>query len=358
MTAIARIENAGAGRNQGLATGLALSLALGRPVRLEGLKDDELSPAPGLGPGGFTAALAAAKVSGGRVQGEPGQPELEFFPGPVRPGDYTFDLAFRRPTPAPLSLVLQALALPLARLSRPSSLLLAGGTHVPGGLMSDEVARVLVPNWRALGLTLDYTEISPGFLPKAKGEAEAGLGPGGNPRPLKAEEPFRASRFGVEVLISGLPVHLGEQALEGTLSRLELHGIPARGRLRRARGARGMALVVWAQGRDIRVGYGALGRRGGRPHSLGIKPAEALKGFLDSGAGISAEAAAPLVSALACSTGVSRLRVDRLTPTLKAALRALEAFQPQALRVDQPRPGRPVEIRILGLNPPARAEHD
>ncbi len=358
MSPLARIENAGAGRNQGLVTGLALSLALGLPVRLEGLKNDELRPEPGLGPGGFTAALAAARISGGRVEGGPGRTELEFHPGPVRPGDYSFDLAFRRPTPAPLSLVLQALALPLARLSRPSSLVLAGGTHVPLGLSSDEVARVLVPNWRALGLAAEYTEISPGFLPKAKGEAEAGLGPGGNPRPLLADSPFRAARFGVEVLISGLPVHLGEQALEGALSRLELHGLPARGRLRRARGGRGMALLVWAQGRDIRVGYSALGRRGGQPHSLGIKPVEALKGFLDSGAGISAEAAAPLLSALACASGVSRLSVDRLTPTLRAALRALAAFQPQALRVDHSRPGRPVEIRILGLNPPARAEHD
>lgn len=351
MTTPVHITKAGVARNQGLTAGLALSLVHGRPVILEGLVDDSLPPRPGLGPGGHTVVQAAGVVSGGRVEADDDWESLVFHPRRVRAGDYSFDVSRNRPSAAPVSLMVEALTLPLARQGQASTLLLAGGTQTPNGVMSDEIAHVLIPNWRTLGLDVSYSEIAPGFLPRGKGEAELQIGAGGRPRPFSADRPFRLREAGVEVVCSGLPAHLAEQALEGALARLEQHGVPAQGRIRLARGSLGMALLVWARSDEVRVGFTALGRRGGRPGALGMEPADGLGAFLATGAAVTGQAAAPLVTAMSCAAGVSRFTMDRLTPSFRSAMRATNAFRPGTVRADQFQPGAPVQVRIQGSAP-------
>lgn len=48
------------------------------------------------------------------------------------------------------------------------------------------------------------------------------------------------------------------------------------------------------------------------------------------------------------TTGVSRLSVDRVSASLRAALEAAEAFFPGAVRLDGGRRGEPVELRLQG----------
>lgn len=349
------IPNAGAGRNAGFKAGLALAALMGQAVHFTGLVDDNPRPRPGLGPGGITMAAAAGAVSGGRFQGGLGKSELLFTPGGLaRPlaGDYQFDVARQQKSAAPVGNILEILALPLAAAGGESSLMLMGGTHVLGGLISDELAHVLVPNWRGLGMNLTYTEVSPGFFPSARGEAAASFGPGRQLAALQAEGPFVPREVGVEVLTSGLPLHLAEQALDGALGRLEVHGISARGRMRKARGGTGLALLVWAEGQGgdaFRVGFAELGQRGGRPGSVATAAAEALVSFLHSGCGMPSSLAAALLPALAAAAGVSRLTVDRPSHALVAAARAVNACLPGCARLEQRRPDSPVEVRVSGM---------
>jgi len=342
------IANAGLGHNAGLRLGLPLSLLSGRPLRLSGLVDDQPRPRPGLGPGGLTAALAAARVSQGRFQGELGAGSMEFTSGRVQPGDYAFDLAGLMPSAAPLSLVLETLLLPLAAAQGPSGLILRGGSHVPGGPTSDELAQVLVPDWQALGLKLNYSEIAPGFFPAGGGEAEIHLQPAGRLEPLQAEGPFQPRQVGVEVLIAGLPLHLAEQTLRGALERLEVHGLSGRGNIRRARGGKGQALLVWAGDGRLRVGFTALGRRGERPEALAVEAVETLTGFLRSGAALPADTASRLLLALACAQGVSRLMVSHASRGLKAAVETIEAFWPGTVLLGRSRPNEALGLRVQG----------
>ena len=342
------IPRAGQGRNQGLRTALVLAALSRRAVRLGGLVSEAPRPRPGLGAGNFTAAAAAAAVTAGSFElGREGS-ELLFVPGRPAAGDYSFDVARERPSPAPLSLVLEVVAPILAAAGGSSQVILSGGTHVPGGFTSDEVRRVLVPTWGGLGLPLEFMEISPGFLPGGAGEAELRVSSSSGMRSLKGDDPFQPLELGIEVVISGLPLHLAEQALEGAQARLNLHRLKASGRIRRARGSAGMSLLIWARGRYYRVGFAALGRRGGRPEALANNACEALVGFLHSGAGLPAQLAAALLASLVCAAGVSRLTVDRSTPALKAAVQAADAFFPGAVLMNQPRQDAPLELRISG----------
>jgi RNA 3'-terminal phosphate cyclase (ATP) len=166
---------------------------------------------------------------------------------------------------------------------------------------------------------------------------------------LQAEQSFRPLEVGVEVTTCGLPNHLAEQALEGALERLEVHGLAGRGNLRQAKGSRGLALLVWARGQAGWAGFSALGQRGGRPGAVATAAVEALASFLDTGAGMTALQAAALLPALASGSGISRMTVERASRGLLAAVRAVEALLPGSVRVDMGRrPGEPVQLRVTG----------
>jgi RNA 3'-phosphate cyclase len=343
------MPEAGSGRNQALRTALSLCALADRPLLCRGLVDDNPRPKPGLGPGHVTLARALATVTGGVWQADLGEEQLAVEPGAPTAGDYDFDMSGERQSAAPLSWILETLLLPLAAAPGPSSLYLAGGTHVMGGATSDEIRQVLVPDWRLLGLDVDYIEVTPGFYPEGGGEAEARVEPCSAISPLVADDEFKPVQVGLEVLSSGLPVHLAEQALEGALARLELHGLKPLSRLRKARGGVGMALLVWAQDKNgLRVGFNALGRRGGRPEALATEAVESLMAFLKSGAGLPASLAAQLLAVMACARGQSRFSVEAATRELKGAIKGVEALWPGTVRLYEDPQGGPVLLRVMG----------
>jgi RNA 3'-terminal phosphate cyclase len=133
------------------------------------------------------------------------------------------------------------------------------------------------------------------------------------------------------------------------LARLELHGLKPLSRLRKARGGVGMALLVWAQAKGgLRVGFNALGRRGGRPEALATQAVEDLMAFLKSGAGLPANLAAQLLAVLACARGQSRLSVETVSRELKGAIKGVEALWPGTVRLHENPQGGPALLRIMG----------
>lgn len=343
------INQAGAGRNQALRTALAMAAVSGRRLVCRGLVDDNPRPRPGIGPGGLSAVAATAVITGGSFRAALGQPDLDIHPAQIRPGEYAFDVAHQRANAAPLAWLLEPLLPPLALAGQESSLFLAGGTHVLGGATSELVGRVLAPNLGLMGLELEYVEIAPGFYPAGGGEAEARIEPAASLRALQAEGPFAPVRVGVDLVSTGLPVHLAEQALAAAQDRLALHELKAETRLRRARGGTGLALMVWAEdAQGLRVGFSAIGHRGGRPEGLAIEAVEALIAFLHSQAGLPAGLAAFLLAAMACARGVSRLTVPGLGRDLRAAAAVVEAFWPETVQLFEDARGGPAMLRVVG----------
>jgi RNA 3'-terminal phosphate cyclase (ATP) len=342
------LPSAGLGRNQGFRTALGLSTLTGQPVRLAGLMGDQPRPKPGLGPGGKTQVAAAARVCNGNFDLSADTREVLFTPGTPRSGDLAFDVAWERSSSAPLSLVAEAVLLPLSAAQGESQVVLGGGTHVISGPTSDELSHVLAPMWASLGLRVRVSEITPGFFPAGGGEVELKTAPAGPLRPINAEQPFRLEKVRVEIIISGLPLHLAEQAETGALGRLELHGLPAEASIRRARAAKGLAVLIWAQSGGLRVGYSAIGSARSRPEALAIDAAEKLEHFLDRGVGLPADQAAMLLAPLACARGASRFTVDSLSPALRGAAEAVNLFWPETVRIDHGGRDSLTRVRVLG----------
>lgn len=343
-----RISQAGAGRNQALRTAVTLSVLTGRPITYEGAVDEGFKPKPGLGPGTVTAVKAAAAISGAGYEARMGQTEGFLKPREPRSGDYVFDVATQRKSAAAISPIMLCLLPILAASQGASSLIVTGGTHIHGAPTSDEMRYVLMPTLRSLGLPVTYSEIAPGFLPVGGGEGELQVRGPASFMGIHAENPFRPENLHLEVVSSGLPVHLAEMALQGAQDRLAVKGIKAEGNIRRARGGHGLSVLAWSDGNGYRVGFSALGHRGGRPEAVAIQAVEGLMDFFQSGAGMPTRQAADLLLPLACAKGVSRIRLGSINQPIKATARVIEQFWPGTVQVTDRHYDKPAEIRING----------
>lgn len=167
---------AGEGGGQILRTGLALSLATGRPLHITRIRAGR--PKPGLMRQHLACVQAAEAVCHGRAEGAAlGAQALQFTPGPVRAGRYRFQVA----TAGSCMLVLQTVLPALLLADGASEVQLAGGTHNPMAPPFDFLDRAFAPLVRRLGAGLDLQLQRRGFFPAGGGEVVARITPAAQP---------------------------------------------------------------------------------------------------------------------------------------------------------------------------------
>src|SRR5262245_60850976 len=134
------------GGGQILRTSLSLSLATGKPFRIEKIRAGR--ERPGLLRQHLTAVLAAAEVGAAEVEGATlGSAALTFSPGKVRPGEYRFTIG----TAGSGTLVFQTILPALMLASKPSSVTIEGGTHNSAAPPFDFLAGTFLPLLERMG---------------------------------------------------------------------------------------------------------------------------------------------------------------------------------------------------------------
>ncbi|MDP2972592.1 MAG: RNA 3'-terminal phosphate cyclase, partial [Deltaproteobacteria bacterium] len=113
----------GEGGGQILRTGLAYSAILNRPIKIGRIRAGRRNP--GLQPQHLKSIEALAKITKARTDGvKIGADAITFIPEEIVPGHYEFDIG----TAGSVTLLLQALLLPLSCCRSSSHLVLKGGT--------------------------------------------------------------------------------------------------------------------------------------------------------------------------------------------------------------------------------------
>ena len=137
----------GEGGGQILRTTLSLSALLTVPVTIDHIRANR--PKSGLRPQHLTVVKALKEICGAEVEGlDVDSRRIVFKPGRVKPGDYFFDVG----TAGSVTLILQALLLPLARTYGPSRIRLRGGTHVPWSPPYQYLSEVFLPTLALMGI--------------------------------------------------------------------------------------------------------------------------------------------------------------------------------------------------------------
>ncbi|WP_311222629.1 MULTISPECIES: RNA 3'-terminal phosphate cyclase [unclassified Acidovorax] len=270
----------GEGGGQILRTGLALSMVTGQPLSIDRIRAGR--PKPGLMRQHLTCVQAAAQVCGGQAKGaELGSQALQFTPGAVQAGDYTFAIAGAGSCLLVLQTVLPALMLADA----PSQVQLSGGTHNPMAPPFDFLQQAFAPLVRRLGVGLDLSLRRRGFYPAGGGEVHAAIAPAAGllaPFDLLERGPRQAAW--AEALVPGLARGIAVRELEALRQQLGWSGTAEQLRIPPARQNEGpgnalLAVLEYAQVTEV---FCALGERGVRAEQVARRLADEVLSFESS----------------------------------------------------------------------------
>jgi RNA 3'-terminal phosphate cyclase (ATP) len=339
----------GEGGGQIVRTALALSVSVGRPVRLRGIRARR--PKPGLQPQHLTVVRALAAVSGAQVAGDAlGSGELTFVPHAVLPGRYRFDVGAVRGSAGSVALLFQSLLLPLARAGEPSELTLIGGTHVPWSPPVHYLTGVFLPALREVGVHADLTLNRWGWYPRGGGEIACRIRPSAGWDGLRWTDTRPGCTISGISAVSRLPLHIAERQRRRALDRLREHGLDADIALVDDRQAFGPGTVIFlaVSGARMRAGFSALGRRGVPAETVADEAVDAVVTYLASGAAVDDHLADQLVPFLALARTPSSFTCPSLSSHLRTVGRVVEQFLPVEIAVDA---GPPAVVRVTPRQP-------
>lgn len=313
---------------------LGFSVLTGRPFRIQHIRANR--PQPGLRPQHLHGVRAAARLCGARVRGDSvGSTELTFEPGPIRPGDYEIDIG----TAGSVTLLLQAVLLPVVMGPVETRWVVRGGTDVPWSIPADYFEAVLLfhlQRWAQVSFRL----FRRGYYPAGGGHVEFRAQPhGAPPTPLRLDGSGRLVRMeGVAHASHHLrSARVAERMRESAVNALRRPpDVPVSVRVDYQETASpGAGIVLWAVLQDVddptveyRLGASALGERGVPAETVGVRAAQALLEELDAGACADRHLADQLVPFLAWTGGC--LRTSAITPHTRASLYVARQFLPEA----------------------------
>lgn len=312
----------GEGGGQILRTALAVAALAGRPVEIVRIR--EKRPIPGLAAQHLTAVRALAALCDAVLEGDTlGSRELLFAPrGPVRAGRYTIDVGAARKggSAGAVSLVLQAIAVPLALARDGSELALSGGTHVPWSPPYDYLAEVWVPALARAGLAIALELEVSGWFPLGRGVVRARIDgrAGAPPSPLSLVERPPLARIEGHALAANLPAQIPQRIADRARKLLEPLAVPLAIRPERVKAAcPGAALCLVAHHDPWRAGFDSLGAPGKASEVVAEEAANALLAFEAGTALLDRHLADQLLLPLALASGPSRFTAEAATGHLE-----------------------------------------
>lgn len=326
-------------------------------------------PRPGLAAQHLTAVRAVAELCDAELeQDKEGSTRLMFAPRrPVRAGDYEFDVAAARKggSAGSTTLVLECLLPALARAEGTSTILLAGGTHVPWSPPADYVRDVWLPTLAGCGLEASLEIAATGWYPVGKGELRVRVHghrqAGWDPLVLGKPGPLRRV-FG-RAIAARLPAHICQRMANRAAARLAREHVPTEIEpMRLPAACPGAGIFLVAEYENVRAGFSALGAPGKPAEAVADTAVDALLQHRDGGAAVDLHLADQLLVPLAFSNGTSEYTVERVTRHLTTNAHVIAAcFGLADVQVlgKEGEPGRVVVTpssadSSLALRPPGR----
>jgi RNA 3'-terminal phosphate cyclase (ATP) len=316
MAALTLDGSHGEGGGQILRTCLSLSALTGRAFRLVNIRAHRRTP--GLMPQHLSAVRAAAVITGAAVSGdELGSLELHFVPAcPPMPGTYVFDVAqiAERGSAGSTTLLLQALLVPLALASGPSTLVLRGGTHVELSPSFDDVVNVYLPMLRRMGIEAEAELDQWGWYPIGRGEVRCSIAGKAIPKPLELLSRGALQRLTGRAVAANLASHIPRRMADRARSTLRDLSFPVDIKAERVRAAgSGTGIFLFAEYEELPASFSAYGQLGKASEDVADEAVAAFREHHASGAVVERHLADQLLLPLALASGVSSFTTAQAT---------------------------------------------
>ncbi len=198
----------GEGGGQILRTSLALACITGRNLHIENIRATRRKP--GLAKQHLSCVHAAREICGGQCKGAAiGSQILDFQPGPIRSGDFTFHIG----SAGSASLVIQTVLPALFLADKPSTITVTGGTHNPWAPPFDFLAETFLPAIADAGFNADCKLVKHGFFPAGGGKIALNV----RPRREKPNQsidfcqPAENVQIHARIYTAKLPAHIAQR---------------------------------------------------------------------------------------------------------------------------------------------------
>jgi RNA 3'-terminal phosphate cyclase (ATP) len=330
---------AGEGGGQILRSALALSLCTGQAMRIGRIRARRSKP--GLMRQHLASVNAAVAISGATAVGaELGSQDLVFEPGPVRPGDYTFNVG----TAGSCSLVLQTVLPPLMVAGAASRIVLGGGTHNPMAPPYHFLERCFAPLLRGLGADLQLELRRLGFYPAGGGEFSAVVSPAsGGLEPFDLTERGALKEAYAECLVPGLPQRVAQRELEAMGKALGWSGDQLRTPPARQNEGPGNALMATLVHEHVTELVTAFGEKGVTSEAVAhavVKEVQAYQGAAGAlGPHLADQWMLPLALAVVRTKREASFTCTEMTVHASTNAQVIEAFLPVRFDVIEVGPG-------------------
>jgi len=314
----------GEGGGQILRTALALSAILQKPFTIHHIRSKRKNP--GLQAQHLEAAEALARITEAQTEGfKFGSQKITFIPQKILPGDYQFEVR----TAGSVSLLLQAVFLPLCLANEKSNLTLVGGTHVPWSPPFHCLSEVLLPTLKSMGVSAEATIEKWGFYPKGGGKIQLKINPVHEFKPIYLFDRSPLKKIRGISAISNLPKHVADRQREQALKRIQrelkidaeitiLYDVPSNGL--------GSFLFLLAEYEKTLAGFSSLGARGKPAEKVADEAVDFLKNYFSSEGCIDPHLADQLVPFMALAKGNSSFTTTRITEHLLTNLWVIQHF--------------------------------
>jgi RNA 3'-phosphate cyclase len=309
----------GEGGGQIVRTSLSLAALLGRAVRLENIRAGRVKP--GLKAQHLTGVRALAQITRAEVEGaELHSQALTFRPRVLQAGKLLLDVAEKTGSAGAVTLVAQALLLPLLLAGQTSTLTLRGGTHVAWSPPVHYLTRVFLPALKEMGAEAELNLVQWGWYPRGGGEVRLTVQGAAELAPVSWRTPPPASAFQALSAASRLPEHVIQRQARRLKERLgenlAVAEVQASGR------DPGSFVFLWGP----RSGFSALGVRGKPAEKVADEVVEAYLRFQQRQAAVDRHLADQVVPYLPFVGGVSTLATEEITQHLLTNLWVIEQF--------------------------------
>jgi RNA 3'-terminal phosphate cyclase (ATP) len=370
----------GEGGGQVLRSALALSALTLRPMRIYNIRENR--PSPGLAPQHLTAARALAEISAALMEGDAlGSTEIVFRPRRIPvPGAYSCDVGggAKGGSAGSVTLILQALLLPLSLASEPSEVRIKGGTHVAWSPSYDYLEDVFLHALSRIGVQANCELEAWGFYPRGGGEIHArvegrgdrssvvGAGPtepAGRPQGDGGKPAFELGLKGLQIPERGilkkvwgravacnLPSHIPQRMADRARSLLSPLGVKAQIEPRRVRGVGpGAGIFLTAEFDHVRAGFSALGERGKPSEEVAEEAVERFRRYLARPGAVDPHLGDQLLLPLALASGPSHYSVSEITGHLLTNRDVILMACGREIEVDG-NLGEPGQVTVRGPN--------
>ncbi|MGJ8635678.1 MAG: RNA 3'-terminal phosphate cyclase [Phycisphaerales bacterium] len=310
----------GEGGGQILRSALALSMVTARPFCIEKIRSGRQKP--GLLRQHLTAVKAAAAVCGAKVTGaELGSSKVEFRPGPVQSGEYSFAIGSAGST----TLVLQTILPALMIASAPSVVMIEGGTHNTHAPSVDFLCKSFLPIIERMGPRVRVEIERHGFYPAGGGRIRVEIDPVKKLAPVSIVERGDIVAQTATATVAGLSTDIAKRELDVIAKNLEWEQDSLCIEQLADSVGPGNVLSIEIQSEHVTEVFTGFGERGRSAERVAKSTAAQVHHYLHKGVPVWSHLADQLMLPFAMA-GVGEFRTCALTPHSETNAFVIEQF--------------------------------